>query len=61
MMEQIWTFIQTLCKGVIEGVKQYIDNDVQDHVTLLIFAALVVVVFLIMKIIKKKKQNKITK
>ena len=61
MMEQIWTFIQTLCKGVIEGVKQYIDNDFQDHVTLLIFAALVVVVSLIMKIIKKKKQNKITK
>ena len=60
-MEQIWTFIQTLCKGVIEGVKQYIDNDFQDHVTLLIFAALVVVVSLIMKIIKKKKQNKITK
>ena len=58
MMEQIWTFIQTLCKGVIEGVKQYIDNDFQDHVTLLIFAALVVVVSLIMKIIKKKKQNK---
>ena len=60
-MEQIWTFIQTLCKGGIEGVKQYIDNDFQDHVTLLIFAALVVVVSLIMKIIKKKKQNKITK
>ena len=55
MMERIWTFMQTLGKGIVQGTKQYIDNDLQDYIPLFVFAAVVLVVFLIKKIIQKIK------
>jgi hypothetical protein len=57
MMEQLWTFIQTLCKGTVQGVNQYIDNDLRDYIPLLIFAALVVLFTLIKRIIRKNKSK----
>ena len=50
--------MQTLGKGIVQGTKQYIDNDLQDYIPLFVFAAVVLAVFLIKKIIQKIKQNK---
>ena len=58
MMEQLWTFIRTLCKGTVQGVNQFIDNDLQDYVPLFIFAA-IVVLFTLLKGIIRKIKNKI--
>ena len=55
MMERIWTFMQTLGKGIIQGTKQYIDNDLQNYVPLFIFAAVALAAFFIKKIIQKIK------
>ena len=54
-MERIWTFMQTLGKGIIQGTKQYIDNDLQNYVPLFLFAAVALAVYFIKKIIKKIK------
>lgn len=54
-MEQLWTFIQTLCKGTVQGTNQFIDNDLQNYIPLFIFAAVVVVVTFTWRIIKKIK------
>jgi len=54
-MERIWTFMQTLGKGIIQGTKQYIDNDLQNYVPLFLFAAVALAVFFIKKIIQKIK------
>ncbi len=56
MMETIWTFVQTLGKGIIQGVKQFISNDLQDYVPLFILAALFIIATLFQKIIKKKNR-----
>ena len=55
-MEKIWTFVQTLGKGIIQGVKQFISNDLQDYVPLFILAALFIIATLFKKIIKKKNR-----
>ena len=57
MMETIWTFIQTLGKGIIQGVKQFISNDFQDYVPLFIFAAIFIIATLFQKIFKKNKKK----
>lgn len=57
MMEQIWTFIQTLCKGTVQGIKQYIDNDLQNYIPLFVFAAVALLVSLSLKLIRKIKQK----
>ena len=56
MMETILTFVQTLGKGIIQGVKQFISNDLQDYVPLFILAALFIIATLFQKIIKKKNR-----
>ena len=53
MMETIWTFIQTLGKGILQGVKQFISNDLQDYVPLFILAAIFIIATLFQKMIKK--------
>lgn len=55
MMDQIWTFFQTLGKGIVQGFRQYIDNDLHNYVPLFVIAAVVLTVFLIKKIIQKIK------
>ena len=56
MMETIWTFVQTLGKGIIQGVKQFISNDLQDYMPLFILAALFIIATLFQKIIKNKNR-----
>ena len=57
-MEQIWTFMQTIGKGIIQGTTQFIQNDLRSYVPLIIFAAFILVIQLkvIIKKIKNKKQ-----
>ena len=58
-MEQIWTFITTLAKGVKQGVNQYITNDLENYVPFFIFAAVVLVGSQLWKLIQKfKNKNK---
>ena len=57
-MEQIWTFFQTLGKGIVQGFKQFIANDLESYVPLFIFAALVLIGSLLMRIVRKYKTNK---
>ena len=56
-MEQIWTFIQTLCKGTAQGVRQYISNDLHDQLPLMVIAAVLIVGSLLLRIIKKLKNR----
>jgi hypothetical protein len=58
-MEQIWTFIQTLAKGIKQGFNQYIDNDLHDQIPLFIIAAVLIVFVLVKKLIVKNKNKKI--
>jgi hypothetical protein len=58
-MEQIWTFIQTLAKGIKQGFNQYIDNDLHDHIPLFVIAAVLLSFVLLKKIIEKIKNKKI--
>ena len=55
MIDQIWTFIQTLCKGTVQGVTQFVSNDLQDYIPLFIFAGVAIVIKLLVGIIKKIK------
>ena len=57
-MEQIWTFIQTLGKGIVQGFSQYVDNDLQDHIPLFVIAAVLLSFVLLKKIIERFKNNK---
>ena len=54
-MEQIWTFIRTLCKGTLQGIQQYIDNDLENYIPLFVIAAVLLLFTLINKIIRKYK------
>ena len=58
MMEQIWTFIQTLGKGIVQGFNQYVDNDLRDYVPLFVIAAVLIVFVLLKKGIERFKNNK---
>ena len=57
MMDTVWTFMQTLGKGILQGVKQFISNDLQDYVPLFILAAIFIIATLFQKIIKKIKKR----
>ena len=57
MMDTVWTFMQTLGKGILQGVKQFISNDLQDYVPLFIFAAIFIIATLFQKIFKKNKKR----
>jgi len=57
-MDQIWTFFQTLGKGVVQGIKQFVTNDLENYVPLFIFAAVILIGSLLLKIIRKYKHNK---
>ena len=39
-------FMQTLGKGIMQGINQFIDNDLHNYIPLFIFAAVVLAVFL---------------
>ena len=57
MLDQLWTFIQTLGKGILQGFRQYIDNDLQDQLPLIIFAV-VAIAAVVLKGIYKKLKNR---
>ena len=57
MMDTVWTFMQTLGKGILQGVKQFISNDLQDYVPLFILAAIFIIATVFQKIIKKIKNR----
>ena len=57
-MDQIWTFFQTLGKGVVQGFKQFVTNDLENYVPLFIFAAIILIGSLLLRIIRKYKHNK---
>ena len=57
MIEQAWTFIQTLCKGTVQGVSQFIDNDLKDYIPLFLFAAVAVIARLFVLIYRKLKSK----
>ena len=44
--------MQTLGKGIMQGLNQFIDNDLQNYMPLFVIAAVVLAVFLIKKIIQ---------
>ena len=54
-MEQIWTFIKALAKGIRQGLDQFISNDLHNFVPLFIVAAVIIVVVLLKRIIGKFK------
>lgn len=45
-------YMQTLGKGIIQGFKQFIDNDLQDYMPLFVITAVVLAVYFIKKIIQ---------
>jgi hypothetical protein len=52
----IMEFIQTLFKGIIQGVSQFITNDLHNYVPLFIFAAAILVIFKVKDWIKKYRK-----
>ena len=56
-MEQIWTFIRTLCRGVLQGIDQYITNDLPSYVPFLVVSGIILVVTLLLRIIRKIKSK----
>ena len=54
-MDQIWTFFQTLGKGVVQGIKQFVTNDLENYVPLFVIAAIVLIGSLLLRIIRKNK------
>ena len=57
MLDQLWIFMQTLGKGILQGFKQYIDNDLQDQLPLIVFAAVAIGTILFWRIYKKIKNR----
>ena len=45
-------FMQTLGKGIMQGLNQFIDNDLQTFMPLFVIAAVALAVFFIKKIIQ---------
>ena len=50
-------FMQTVGKGVIQGVRQYIDNDLENYIPFFIVSTVLLVGSLIWKMIKKSKNK----
>ena len=57
MLDRLWTLIQTLGHGILQGFKQYIDNDLSDQLPLVIFAAVAIVATLLWRMYKKFKNR----
>ena len=57
MIERLWTLTQTLYKGFVQGVCQYIDNDLQDQIPLMVIAAVLIVGTMILRIIRNFKNR----
>ena len=57
MLDQLWTLMQTLGKGILQGIRQYIDNDMKDQLPLIVIAA-VVIIAVVWKGIYKKIKNR---
>ena len=49
--------MQTLGKGILQGFKQYIDNDLQDQLPLIVFAIVAIVAILLLRIYKRIKNR----
>ena len=58
MMDQIWTFIQTVVKGVKQGTMQYIENDLESYMPYFIVSAVILVYALLKRLIQKIKTDK---
>ena len=56
-MEKVWTFMQTMGKGIVQGTKQYLNNDLKDQLPLIIFAAVLIAAVLLKKYYKKIKNR----
>ncbi len=50
-------FMQTIGKGIIQGVKQYIDNDLSIYVPFFIISLVILIVSLLLKLIRKYKSK----
>jgi len=48
-------FMQTIGKGIMQGINWFIDNDLHNYIPLFVIAAVVLAVYLIKKIIQKIK------
>jgi len=57
MMLAVWTFMQTLGKGILQGVKQFISNDLQDYVPQFVFAVVAIAGMLLLRIYKRIKNR----
>ena len=55
MLESIWTFIQTLGKGIVQGFNQFIENDLHNYIPLFVIAAVLVAFSLLQRIIRMIK------
>ena len=56
-MEKVWTFMQTMGKGIVQGTKQYLNNDLKDQLPLIIFAAVLIAAVLLKRYYKKNKKQ----
>jgi hypothetical protein len=54
----MFEFLRTLCKGVSQGVGQFVTNDLESYVPLFIIAAVLIIVVLIKNLIVKIKNRK---
>ena len=45
-------YMQTVGKGIIQGVRQYIDNDLENYIAFFIFSAIFLIASLIWKMFK---------
>ena len=52
--------MQTIGKGIMQGINQFIDNDLQNYVPLFVIAAVVLTVFVIKKLSGLKPFQKST-
>ena len=50
-------FMQTIGKGIIQGGKQYIDNDLSSYVPFFIISLVILIVSLLLKLIRKYKSK----
>ena len=57
MIEQIWTFIQTVVKGVRQGTSQYINNDLENYMPYFIFSAVVLALVMLKRLYDKFKNR----
>ena len=51
--------MQTIGKGIMQGINQFIDNDLQNYVPLFVIAAVLILFVLLKKGIERFKNKKI--